>query len=258
MDASLFNEIDDAWETAREQLIQEGVAPNDIEDLIPERILRNYNITLVDVYAAFVGYAIEYRGLPVIGINRNLEGLNRAFALLHEIGHVLRGHIYQCDYLGHSDSGLFAQEVYSPRIGKHEYEANMISADKCVKTDDVLEVIAYDCRTIKEYREVLEAIEDLADKRIGLLSSYSREIPYSIQEKLEEYDEMLYELTERKQELMEEISYMDLNLTFDGMADELGITPTILRYKLEAMRLRGFDISYQELERYDQIFKDFL
>lgn len=258
MDASLFIEIDDAWETARKQLIKEGVAPNNVEALIPERILTNKRITLIDVCSRMLGYSANYRGHPVIGINKKLEDFDRAFALMHEIAHVLRGHIYMPDYGRHTDKRLFANEVYSPRIGRHELEANLISADKCVNTADVLETIAYNCRTIKEYREVLEEIEDLANKRIKLLSTYSREVPDTIQEKLEEICKKLNELIERKQELMEEISYLDLNLTFEGMADELGITPTIFRYKLEAMRLRGYDISYQELEGYDKIFQDFL
>lgn len=30
----------------------------------------------------------------------------------------------------------------------------------------------------------------------------------------------------------------------------------ILKYKLEAMRIRGYDIDIQELERYDRVFLD--
>ena len=53
---------------------------------------------------------------------------------------------------------------------------------------------------------------------------------------------------------------MDTNcfLTIPGMAAELGTTETILRYKLEAMRLRGIDIDRQELERYNHVFKNAL
>ena len=43
--------------------------------------------------------------------------------------------------------------------------------------------------------------------------------------------------------------------SFFEMASELNTTETVLRYKLEAMRLRGEDIDRQELERYDQVFK---
>ena len=42
--------------------------------------------------------------------------------------------------------------------------------------------------------------------------------------------------------------------TFSEIAAELGITESILRYKLEAMRLQGMDIDRQELERYSKMF----
>lgn len=40
------------------------------------------------------------------------------------------------------------------------------------------------------------------------------------------------------------------------IAREIGTTEVILKYKLEAMRIRGYDIDIQELERYDQVFQD--
>ena len=38
------------------------------------------------------------------------------------------------------------------------------------------------------------------------------------------------------------------------MAAELDISESILRYKLEALNMKGTDIDRQELERYDRIF----
>ena len=43
--------------------------------------------------------------------------------------------------------------------------------------------------------------------------------------------------------------------SFREIADELGTTETILKYKLEALRIRGYDIDTLELERYDKVFK---
>lgn len=43
-------------------------------------------------------------------------------------------------------------------------------------------------------------------------------------------------------------------MSFDEMAGNLGINDRILRYKLEAMRIRGFDIDRQELEDYSKMF----
>ena len=45
-------------------------------------------------------------------------------------------------------------------------------------------------------------------------------------------------------------------MSISEIAKELGTTDTILKYKIEAMRIRGYDIDIQELERYDQVFRD--
>ena len=40
------------------------------------------------------------------------------------------------------------------------------------------------------------------------------------------------------------------------IAHELGITEVILKYKLEALRIRGYNIDIQELERYSYVFQE--
>ena len=52
----------------------------------------------------------------------------------------------------------------------------------------------------------------------------------------------------------DEMISCNYNKTFSEMAMDLGISERILRYKLEAMRLKGADIDPQELERYDRMF----
>ena len=42
--------------------------------------------------------------------------------------------------------------------------------------------------------------------------------------------------------------------TFSEMSIELDVSESILRYKLEAMNLKGYDIDRQELEHYDRVF----
>ena len=49
---------------------------------------------------------------------------------------------------------------------------------------------------------------------------------------------------------------MNCVLSLSEIAHEIGTTETILKYKLEAMRIRGHDIDIQELERYDRVFLD--
>ena len=69
------------------------------------------------------------------------------------------------------------------------------------------------------------------------------------------FDKALRKLEERKNDLESEMGAMNCCKSFFEMASELNTTETVLRYKLEAMRLHGEDIDRQELERYDQVFK---
>ena len=55
-------------------------------------------------------------------------------------------------------------------------------------------------------------------------------------------------------EMETEMTCLGCCRTFSEIAAELGITESILRYKLEAMRLQGMDIDRQELERYSKMF----
>ena len=50
------------------------------------------------------------------------------------------------------------------------------------------------------------------------------------------------------------IPYADTALKIADYA--INTTEIILKYKLEAMRIRGYDIDIQELERYDRVFQD--
>ena len=51
-----------------------------------------------------------------------------------------------------------------------------------------------------------------------------------------------------------DLVYSNCCKTFSEMAAELDISESILRYKLEALNMKGMDIDRQELERYDRIF----
>ena len=73
--------------------------------------------------------------------------------------------------------------------------------------------------------------------------------------RLAEYQRSLKDLEDKKQELESDIAAMGCRHSFREIADELGTTETILKYKLEALRIRGYDIDTLELERYDKVFK---
>ena len=43
--------------------------------------------------------------------------------------------------------------------------------------------------------------------------------------------------------------------TISEIADELSANEVIIKYKFEALRIRGYDIDTQELENYNKVFR---
>ena len=73
--------------------------------------------------------------------------------------------------------------------------------------------------------------------------------------RLAEYRRVLRDLNEKRMDLESEMVAINCVNSFSEIAGELGTSEIILKYKLKAMR-SGYDIDVDELERYDQVFKD--
>ena len=213
----------------------------------------------VDISGTILGYAALYNDrYPAIGINTRLDPVWQMFGGWHEIAHVLYGDVYDraLQKRGIFDCGFFMQEVDSKTIARHERRANLLSADVCLSDDDVARVTGYDAPLMQSYREVTACQEKLVHACEQLRFSICRdEAGAPVLGRLKAYQADLRKLEEKKKDLQLEMLSMNSCLSFSEMAARLGTTETILRYKLEAMRLRGRDIDPQELERYDQVFK---
>lgn len=213
----------------------------------------------VDISGTILGYAALYHNkYPAIGLNTKLDPVWRMFGGWHEIGHVLFGDVFDkaLQQRGILDTGFFTQEVDSKTIAQHEKRSNLFSADVCLSDDDVAEVTRYNSPLMQSYRRLLAYQEKLVQAYDQLRFSVQREEPSTLLlTRMKSYRNDLRKLEERKNDLESEMMSMNCCKSFSEMASELNTTDTILRYKLEAMRLRGEDIDRQELERYDQVFK---
>ena len=201
----------------------------------------------VDISGTILGYAALYH-----------NKVWRMFGGWHEIGHVLFGDVFDkaLQQRGILDTGFFTQEVDSKAIAQHEKRSNLFSADVCLSDDDVAEVTRYNSPLMQNYRRLLAYQEKLVQAYDQLRFSVQREEPSTLLlTRMKSYRNDLRKLEERKNDLESEMMSMNCCKSFSEMASELNTTDTILRYKLEAMRLRGEDIDRQELERYDQVFK---
>lgn len=226
----------------------------------PEAVAECYGFLVNEMHGRIIGYATRYSYLACIGLNTNLDHVWRPFAAWHELGHVFRGHIDEPSFgQQHCDFKLFTQEVDSHSISRQEKEANLISAEYNMDTGMTLELIGYNNRTMRDYRRLKAYQERLSQSYEELRFSTDSEKPSTmLRYRLKEYQRTLRELEEKKNDLESDMIAMNCLRTFGEIAGELGTSETILRYKLEALRFRGYDIDVQELESYDKVFRDIM
>ena len=204
-----------------------------------------------------IGMSFRCSTLGVVSVNRNLDTVWRMFAYWHELAHVFRKHIDESTFGMHQDRGLFTVPVDSRSISRQEREANIISAEYNLVTDDVLELIGYNNQTMQDYRKLKHYQDQLSRAYEALRFSTFGETPSNtVKYRMAEYRRALRELDEKRNDLESDLTAMHCVKSISEIAGELGTSEIILKYKLEAMRLRGYDIDVAELERYDQVFKD--
>lgn len=223
----------------------------------PREVARFYDYLWVDLRGTVKGYAAVYNeNLPAIGLSINLTGFWYMFGGWHELTHVFAGDIYEPGFTnGHSDFTYLTKEVNSLSIPKHERIANLVGADVTIKDKAVQEVTNYNSPTLRSYRRMKAYQQALVREMENLRSSFNPQSNY-MKTQMVDLRRKIHGVSETLRNMEDEMISCNYNKTFAEMAMELGITERILRYKLEAMRLRGEDLDPQELERYDRMFED--
>ena len=218
-----------------------------------------FGILVIPVTSSILGYASHYRSVPAIGVNERLEGQDEQFAGWHEIGHVLAGHIWEpkLTACGLMDTAFFTEEADSRSIAQHEKVANLVAAHAVVDTENTLEAIGYNSRTLKQYRRLKDRQDELTREYESLLFSVNTgNATAKVKAGLKGYKRALGILEEEKQGLEGDLIDMNLCRPLPAIATELGVSERVFRYKLEALRLQGYDIDPQELECYDRMFEN--
>ena len=194
--------------------------------------------------------------MPALGLHVRLEGDWYMFGGWHELTHIFAGDIYETGFKnGHADTGFFTQEVNSFAVPKHERIANLVAADVTVKDASVEEVTNYNSPTLRSYRRMKAYQMALAKEMESLRSSFNPASNY-LKAQMVDLKKKINGVSETLQKMEDDMISCNYNKTFSEMSMALGISERILRYKLEAMRLKGVDIDPQELERYDRMFED--
>lgn len=222
----------------------------------PRDVAEHFGIMVVDLKGTIAGYATRYSKIPVIGLNVYLDDLWYRFGGWHELDHVFSGDIYNPGFTGgHRDGGFFTQDVDSRTIPRHELRANLVSANVNIKDDIVIEVTNYNSRMMQDYRKTRAYLEKLSNAYEQLRFSTSTSSSGLLKAKMHELRRKIQGTSETLMDIETEMISSNCCKTFHEMACEVGVPERIFRYKLEAMRLRGYDIDPQELERYDEMFK---
>ena len=222
----------------------------------PRDVAEHFGILVVDLKGTIAGYATRYSRLPVIGLNINLDDLWYRFGGWHELDHVFSGDIYNPGFQGgHRDGGFFMQEVDCRTIPRHELRANLVSANVNIEDDIVIEVTNYDSRMMQDYRRMKAYLEKLSNAYEQLRFSTQVSSSALLKTRMHELRRKIQGTSETLNDMEAEMISSNCCKTFHDIACEIGVPERIFRYKLEAMRLRGYDIDPQELERYDEMFK---
>lgn len=223
----------------------------------PREVAKHFDILWIDLEGTIKGYAALYNNLiPAVGLNTALTGNWYMFGGWHELTHVFKDDIRDPDFKnGHADTGFFQQEVSNPYMPRQEKTANLVAADVTILDRDVEEVTNYNSPTLRSYRRMKAYQKALSNELVNLRSAFSPESTY-LQTQMHDLRRKIKDVSETLSNMETEIVWCNYNKNFSEMAKELGVTERILRYKLEAMRLKGADFDPQELESYDHIFVD--
>ena len=220
----------------------------------PREIMEKYNFGLVDLNGTIIAYAVRISRLVYIGINRKLDAFTWALAAWHELTHVFEKDIDDPAFIK-MEKGIFVQEVDSRFISRREKVCNLVSADHNIDTGIVREMIGYDDPVMKDYRHLCAAQKDVTRAYEQLRSTVKHDVyGAKLACKMADYEQQIRTLNDRRADLEAEMLQMGCTRTLSQIAAELGCSVTILKYKLEAMRLRGMDINLQELASFDKVF----
>lgn len=238
---------DDIFSAVRQKIKQAGT-----DD--PLGVADYYDIMWIPITGRIMGYAASYHHVLSIGVNRKLTGSWFRFAAWHELGHIFAGHVTEGGNI--PETGYFKQEVDSLLIPRHEREANLISADMCVRDDDVYDVSNYNSETITAYRRLKSYQEKMVSDFNRMRDTYDEDSASALlRTQMEDLRNRIIGGQHALSDMETELNALNCCKTFHEMACELDVNERILRYKLEAMRLRGLDIDRQELESYSRMFE---
>jgi len=245
MDGSIFNAIDKVVAAAGSTNGHDIAAYLHIEEVTPA--------------GPYVGYSMRIGFYTTISVHEDLNARANLLITDHEVMHVVNNDFE--DFAG--GGGIFDQQAFTPGDDKRlitvEMIANIGGADLFIPTESLLEEIGYnnpslqafrDCDT--EKRDHIRRYQDAIDRWRFCQSASERDRVRGI---LMKEQRALKLLDEARQDYASEIEAMHCCFTLEQLAKIYRVSPEIIRYKMRALQLRGYEVDPQELESFDKLFR---
>ncbi len=227
----------------------------------PEEVAAYLNYEIIMLSSSLIGYITRIKNQIFIGINKSLSPSQKKFDEWHEIGHGILGHLNEFDFTQNTNCHLDlylldpSQQLNSKTISRYEREANIFAAEYSIETNKILEMTGYNNSVNQQFRALKATQQQLRREYEKLLFAIqNKKCSENQQYRLIEYKKELAKLDEKEQELEDEISQCGI-LSIPEIAHNLNTRRIIIEYKLEAMRLRGYNIEGVKLATYDKVFK---
>lgn len=229
MDGTIFNEIDAIVKTAKTTNGHELAEYLKVEEHTHS--------------GPFVGYAVKIGRYTTLSVHEDIGRRGKLLVTDHEIGHIVRNHFEYVDGVGMvQDRDVFSARQYIlPEI---EIEANLIGIDLYIDTERILQLVGYDNPSVVRYRSISEKMQKALDEIYSLVDQARfcendkdrrrcRDRVYGIKK-------LLRALDEQHVEYGNDIQAAHCCFTLDELAQKFGVTPSLIKYKLQALNLRGY------------------
>ena len=190
-----------------------------------------------------------------IALNERQPAYQYTFAFWHELFHLLARHL---EIAGFADSGGFHIDVdtfkssFAKRLVVYtEKIANLGAADQMLDTGDILLAIGYN--VLEEYRASRKDYWNLLQRYQRISNALRHSSSAVLKCQFEQAHTELKRSYEKMMDLESSFSRSSF-MTIPQIARASQVPQHYVVYKLDALRLQGFDIDPQELVSYDKVF----
>ncbi len=198
----------------------------------PMELLDYLGTVIVPMCGTVKGYVASLKNGVFVGYNTRQPYKSQQFTLMHECTHIVEHIPTGVLSAQHQEMALF---TIDKTIAVEEREANLCAAEYTVPTEDVLELSGYNNSSVREFCRLKEEFDVLIDT-----------YPPPKQK--------LKKLSLELEVLGSDIASNQCVHTNEQIARLLHYNEAFIYYKLEALRLRGYDIPRLELPDSHAVF----